>query len=407
VLSHALGGAWRPAAGGLGLVLLAVAGVLWWRLHRQVSIIANEWQLTVDTVDFPLVTVDAAGRVVRMNRAAMELTGRSYRDNLGRALSWLGPGEPWRTAAGMLAAVAPGQAATRQVRDGADPPPAGPQRLPEPGAGDPEEPAPAARHWEISVCSIPEPGGARPGFVVLGRDVSGRVRLEERLRRRELMSSLGSLVGSVAHEVRSPLFALGSTLDALGAHHGGRPELAPYLPVLRDSVDHLRALMKALLDYGKPIEEELRPAPLAPLAAEARQACAGAAAQRGVEIAVDTDPALPPVEMDRERIFQVLRNLVENAVQHTPAGGRVTLQARLAPGWVEVEVVDTGPGFRDEDLPRLFDPFFSRRSGGTGLGLAIVRRVVEQHGGEVGAANLPGGGGACVRVWLPLQRAAA
>jgi len=130
------------------------------------------------------------------------------------------------------------------------------------------------------------------------------------------------------------------------------------------------------------------------------------AEKRGVGIEIATDPGLPAVEMDRERIFQVLRNLLENAVQHTPVGGRVKLSVRPTEGSVELEVRDTGPGFRDQDLPHLFDPFFSRRSGGTGLGLAIVRRVVEQHGGEVAAANQPGGG-ASVRVWLPVHRAAA
>jgi signal transduction histidine kinase len=410
-LSHVLAGAWAAAAGLAALVLLAVAAVAWRRLHRQVSVIADEWQITVDTVDFPLVTVDAAGRVVRMNRSAMELTGRPYRDNLGRPLAELGPGEPWRTAAGMLAAVAAGETATRQVREELAAAPAGEDRPPAASASAPAaaaEPGEAAagRHWEVSVCSIPEPGSGRPGFVVLGRDVGERVRLEERLRRRELMSRLGSLVGSVAHEVRAPLYALGSSLDALERRHGGRAELAPYLPVLRGSVDHLRALMAALLDYGKPIGQELRREPLAPLAEEARRACAEAAAGREVEVEIDVDPGLPPLEMDRERLFGALRNLLENAVQHTPEGGQVTLRARPAAEWVEVEVADTGPGFRHEDLPRLFDPFFSRRRGGTGLGLAIVRRVVEQHGGEVAAANQPGGG-ASVRLWLPLRRAAA
>jgi nitrogen-specific signal transduction histidine kinase len=416
VLSHVLAGAWAAAAGLAAVALLAFAAISWWRLHRQVSVIANEWQITVDTVDFPLVTVDAAGRVVRMNRSAMELTGRPYRGNLGRPLAELGAGEPWGTAAGMLSSVAAGETATRQVCEepgaapaGDDPPPAmfcevpaapaAPAASAEPGES-------AARHWEVSVCSIPEPGSGRPGFVVLGRDVGERVRLEERLRRRELMSTLGSLVGSVAHEVRGPLYALGSSLDGLERRHGGRAELAPYLPVLRGSVDHLRALMAALLDYGKPIGQELRREPLAPLAEEARRACAEAAAGRQVAVEVDVDPGLPAVEMDRERLFGALRNLLENAVQHTPDGGRVTLRARPVADWVEVEVADTGPGFRHEDLPRLFDPFFSRRSGGTGLGLAIVRRVVEQHGGEVAAANQPGGG-ASVRLWLPLRRAAA
>ena len=106
---------------------------------------------------------------------------------------------------------------------------------------------------------------------------------------------------------------------------------------------------------------------------------------------------------DRARVSQVLQNLIENAVHFSPAGGRVEVSLAVAEAdgerYVECSVKDSGPGFDPSDLPRLFEPFFTRRRGGTGLGLSIVKRIVYDHGGEVTADNHPQGG-AVVKVRL-------
>ena len=111
-----------------------------------------------------------------------------------------------------------------------------------------------------------------------------------------------------------------------------------------------------------------------------------------------------PIRMDRPRLHQVFQNLVQNAVEHTPRGGRVlvALQRETRDGQLGVScsVRDCGPGFDSADLPHVFEPFFTRRRGGTGLGLSIVQRIVEQHCGRAWAANHPEGGGV-VTVWLP------
>jgi signal transduction histidine kinase len=95
--------------------------------------------------------------------------------------------------------------------------------------------------------------------------------------------------------------------------------------------------------------------------------------------------------MDARRLVTAFRNLLENALQHSPPEGRVRLETRLdhGPGasWVECSIEDDGPGFAPEDLPLAFEPFFSRRHGGTGLGLSIAQRIVADHGGEVAARN--------------------
>ena len=104
----------------------------------------------------------------------------------------------------------------------------------------------------------------------------------------------------------------------------------------------------------------------------------------------------PRVGAVRRRLLIALQNLIQNAIQHTPRGGEVTVEVEeLEQGgrpWVRCRFLDSGTGFKAEDLSRIFEPFFTRRRGGTGLGLSIVQRIVEEHGGRVAAGNRPEGG---------------
>jgi signal transduction histidine kinase len=121
-------------------------------------------------------------------------------------------------------------------------------------------------------------------------------------------------------------------------------------------------------------------------------------ARRSVELTEDLPDDLPPIYADPERVYQVLFNLLDNAVRFTPSGGRVTLSVSARNGVVDVVVADTGPGIPPEHLPRLFERFYrvdrarSRDEGGTGIGLAIARSVVEAHGGRIWAESEPGKG---------------
>ncbi len=233
----------------------------------------------------------------------------------------------------------------------------------------------------------------------------GRTRLQESLRRSETMSAMGSLVAGVAHEVRNPLFGISSTLDAMDARFAARDEYQRYMEVLRGQLQRLNDLMRELLEYGKPLGRELSPGSVAEVVAEAVRASAPVAQRSSVEIVNRVPQDLARVPMDRTRLIQVFSNLLDNAIQHSPARGRVVVDGGevQADGecWVECAVRDSGPGFVLEDLELIFEPFFSRRRAGTGLGLSIVQRVVEAHGGQISAANEPQGG-AVMTVRLPV-----
>jgi signal transduction histidine kinase len=351
------------------------------RLQGAIENAASEWQLTFDAVESPLLVTDADGRVRRLNRAASGLAGKPFREVLGLPVDAIGPGEPWQSAAALIVAVG----ASRSSHS---------LSVPDPQAG---------RTWDVSASRAAVPDGDR--LILVARDVTGIVRLQESLRRSELMSALGSLVGGVAHEVRNPLFGISAALDAFESRFGDREEYRSYLYVLRGQLRRLNDLMHELLEYGKPPRLDVSRACLCEVLAEAVGNTASLAEQRGIEVATRVDPALPPLPVDRGRIVRVFQNLLENSIQYSAPGGRVVVEAATAReaghGWAVCQVRDSGPGFAAEDLPRVFEPFFTRRRDGTGLGLSIVHRIVEEHGGRVSAGNLPQGG-AVLELRLPL-----
>jgi signal transduction histidine kinase len=228
--------------------------------------------------------------------------------------------------------------------------------------------------------------------------------LQEALHRQEALSAMGTLVGGVAHEVRNPLFGITATVDALAARLDGDGTAAALVAAMREQVQRVSRLMTDLLDYGRPIAPARTRQSVSAVAGRAIEACAALSLQTGVTVELCAEPTPVAVFVDEPRLLQVFQNLVQNAVEHTPRGGRVRVSARPEPrrGSVGVHcaVHDSGPGFEPGHLPHAFEPFFSRRRGGTGLGLSIVQRIVEQHAGHVEAGNHPEGGGV-VSVWLP------
>jgi signal transduction histidine kinase len=134
---------------------------------------------------------------------------------------------------------------------------------------------------------------------------------------------------------------------------------------------------------------------------EAVRVCSPKAREKEVEVHYDVAPSLPRLSLDADRMLQVLKNVVENAIDHSKKGDAVVIHAeRDGGGTVVCNVTDSGPGFRMEDLPHVFEPFFTRRRGGSGLGLAIVQKIVAEHGGTVTALNRAAGG-ARIEIRLP------
>ncbi len=215
-----------------------------------------------------------------------------------------------------------------------------------------------------------------------------------------LEKSRRDLVANVSHELKTPITAIRAHLENLldGVE---QPEPAT-IEVMLTQVERLGRLVDQLLDLSRlesgEIPLRIEELPLQPLVDDLISEIDVALSGRGVQVDNHVPADLPALSVDRERVHQVLFNLVDNAVRFTPDGGHVTVSARRRNGSVEVAVSDTGAGIPPEHLPRLFERFYradparARGDGGTGIGLAIARSVVEAHGGQIRAESEPGHG---------------
>lgn len=344
------------------------------QLRQALERAAFEWRSTFDSIQSPILLLGLDGRVRRINRAAQEMLGRDYRDVIGRPAAELGSGQPWDTVAALVSRILESLSsdlceATDEKRE---------------------------KTWEVEASFSAAAEDTEAKVIVQVRDISKTAKLQESLRHSETMAALGAVVGGVAHEVRNPLFGMTAILDAFESRFGDRPEHHPYLPMLRSELRRMANLMQALLDYGKPARLELSPRELSEPLGYALDACGPLAEHHGVALCVGPIVSGRPVSLDVHRLAQAFRNIIENAIQHSPPGGRVVVQAFAFTlqgiPWVRVSVRDEGPGFQPADLPKVLEPFFSRREGGTGLGLSIVAGVIEGHGGRLRVANHPDGG---------------
>jgi two-component system phosphate regulon sensor histidine kinase PhoR len=246
----------------------------------------------------------------------------------------------------------------------------------------------------------------------LARDEVGAVMvLHDVTELRRLEQVRTEFVANVSHELRTPLTAIHGYLETLlGGALEEREHARRFLEIVFRHTERLGRLLDDLTDLSNielgRIALRLEPVRLDEVVDSALAIIAPKAEAGRVTLASDLAPDLGPVSADRDRLAQVLINLVDNAVKYTPEGGRVTVSARAgADGRVEVAVADTGIGIPPADLPRVTERFYrvdkarSRELGGTGLGLAIVKHLVLAHGGELRIESEPGRG-TTVRVTL-------
>jgi two-component system phosphate regulon sensor histidine kinase PhoR len=252
----------------------------------------------------------------------------------------------------------------------------------------------ADRPRTFAVTVAPVRSEAHTGVVLVLHDISDLRRLE-RVRR--------DFVANVSHEFKTPLTAIqGFAETLLGGALEDAQNSRRFLEIIRDHAARLGRLTDDLLklsqmEAGK-VELDLRPLAVADLIDSCVETARLKAAHKQLALIVDVAPALPAVRADSIRLREVLQNLLDNAVQYTPAGGRITVRAVKHNGEVSVSVADTGIGIPRLELDRIFERFYrvdaarSREAGGTGLGLSIARHLVEAHGGRISVDSEVGRG---------------
>lgn len=255
-------------------------------------------------------------------------------------------------------------------------------------------------HVQASSSRMRAVGGRILGAVVTLEDVSEVKALTEQLIRADRLAAMGELTAGVAHEVRNPLGVIRASVQLLEDAQCDAGRIREAAEVIKQEIDRLDKVIKALLDFGRPSKPTLMVTDVEDVLRDVVLFTNRFAKQADVRIEEHYGGGLPGVEADPDQLKQVFLNLVTNAVQvMEESGGTITLTTTENGEYVEIAVSDTGPGIPPENISRVFDPFFSTRSDGTGLGLTMVHRIIDDHDGHIEVESGPKG--TTFRVSLP------
>lgn len=222
-------------------------------------------------------------------------------------------------------------------------------------------------------------------------------------RQRELEQSRRDLTAAVSHDLRTPLTSIRAMIEALADDVVTEPEMVQrYYGTIRSQIQNLSGLINDLFELSQletgQIQLAVEAVNMNDLLSDVLESMQAQAGAKGVSLKGIFSEDLPIIKGELNKIQRVIYNLVQNAIRHTPTGGSISLATQVAPGGVQVEVVDTGEGIAPEDLPYIFEQFFrgeksrSRETGGAGLGLAIAKRIVEAHHGQIWVESQVGQG---------------
>jgi signal transduction histidine kinase len=223
---------------------------------------------------------------------------------------------------------------------------------------------------------------------------------EAALRRRDRLSAMGELASTVAHEVRNPLNAIAMSAQRLRrefldaspvAPAENRPELEQLLGVVAGEARRINDIVQQFLEFARPPKLAPRATDLAAGVGEIVEVVRPLALSRGVTLEADVGSAGTAV-FDPAQLRQAIDNILRNAIEATPNGGKVIVVARSTPREHSIEVRDTGSGIAPDDLPRIFDLYFTTKAQGTGVGLAVTHQIVSAHGGTIEVSSEPGVG---------------
>jgi signal transduction histidine kinase len=241
---------------------------------------------------------------------------------------------------------------------------------------------------------------AEQGITVTIRDETEKEQLREEMTRLDRLASLGKLAAGIAHEVRNPLTGISLLLDDLHDRSGLDADGRTMVGKALTEIERVEKLISSLLNYSSPPRTRMRPGDLGRVIQDTVLLLRRECERRHVELAVDFG-TIPSFAFDGEKIKQALINLVKNAIDVMPDGGTIRISTAMEQDRVAITVADSGPGIVEEDLPLIFEPFFSRKGAGTGLGLSITQRIVEEHHGRITVESLPGAG-TTFTIQLPL-----
>ncbi len=237
------------------------------------------------------------------------------------------------------------------------------------------------------------------------RDISERLEMERTLREAERMTHIGRITTSLSHEIRNPLSAINMHLQMLEEYMPMFDEGAQLnLTLSIQEVTRLEKILRQLLDFAKPLRLEIEMCHLNQIIAACLDVVKMQFEQKAIEMSCSLDANLRGIQADKEKVMQVIMNLLLNAFEVSPQQGTLRISSRdrsfQNPPVYEITIEDEGTGIAEQNAQHIFEPFFTTKKRGTGLGLTNARHIIEAHGGRITAENRRSGG-ALFRVWLP------
>lgn len=228
---------------------------------------------------------------------------------------------------------------------------------------------------------------------------------QEQLIRSEKLAAIGQLAGGVGHELRNPLGAIKNAVYYIRGKVGksdlaqNEPRVMEFLDIVDDEINASNKIINDLLGFSRVGKPAVSPARIEMVIDDA---IAHTSIPENIELHRKVDANLPEVEIDTDQIRQVLVNMITNAVQAMPEGGKLTLEARKRDSFLEMKIADTGVGMSEETMGKIFDPLYTTRAKGIGLGLAVCKSIIDRHEGQVKVESSVGKG-TTFTIRLPLN----
>lgn len=224
--------------------------------------------------------------------------------------------------------------------------------------------------------------------------------VEKKLLQTERLAALGKLSQGVAHEVRNPVMIIGGFAHRLQKHLSAEDQAQEMIAPILHEAHRLERMVAEIEAFAGLLQPDLKPQDLAKVVDQVLAARAPAIGQLNISVQCRVHPDLPRIPLDENLMSQALSHLIDNAAEAMPQGGQLTLAVTPEPQGVRLILKDTGIGIGPEDMPYLFDPFFSSKPDGTGMGLTKVHQIISDHRGEI-QINSIRGKGTEVDIWLP------
>ncbi|MGM0431809.1 MAG: two-component system sensor histidine kinase NtrB [Spirochaetota bacterium] len=246
------------------------------------------------------------------------------------------------------------------------------------------------------------------GNILILRDITEKKKREARFRRAENLASLTTLAASVAHEIKNPLASMGIYIQLMQKELErenciGEESASEYLDIIQEEIERLNGIVVDFLFAVRPMDTHMRPEDVNDLMQELVDFVHYELEQHSISYTVEHNNELPKISMDKKYMKQALLNIIKNAIAAMPDCGKLTLSASSDGEMAHIHITDNGVGISEENMAKIFEPYFTTKDFGSGLGLTVVYKVIREHGGEI-SLDSQEGKGTTFTVSLPLPR---